>query len=126
MSKFWWKTNLKHKLRIFEIVILDTKWEDCKFPKNLCTKNFTYTKQFYIQEIATLHLSKIYFLKNTKKTCKSNNRDLNHDWKMKTGIITDFIFWGFVNRSNHQHMFWKMLLIKCRKNICEGVLLLKK
>ena len=42
--------------------------------------------------------------------------------KMKTGIIVDFIFGGFINRSNHQHMFWKMLLIKCRKNICEGVL----
>ena len=25
--------------------------------------------------------------------------------KMKTGIILDFIFWGFINRINHQHMF---------------------
>ena len=41
--------------------------------------------------------------------------------KMKTGIIVDFIFPGFINRSNHQHMFWKML-IKCRKNSCERVL----
>ena len=24
-------------------------------------------------------LSKIYFLKNAKKTCKANNCDLNHD-----------------------------------------------
>ena len=28
--------------------------------------------------------------------------------KMETGIIADFIFWGFINRSNHQHMFWRM------------------
>ena len=33
---------------------------------------------------------------------------------------------GFINRSNHQHMFWKMLLIKCKKNSCEGDLLQKK
>ena len=32
--------------------------------------------------------------------------------KMKTGIIFDFIFGGFINRSNHQHMLLKMLLIK--------------
>ena len=41
--------------------------------------------------------------------------------KMKTGITVDFIFWSFIIRSNHQNMFWKMLLIKCRKNICRGV-----
>ena len=39
-----------------------------------------------------------------------------------TAIIANFIFQGFINRSNHQHIFWKMLLIKCRKNSCEGVL----
>ena len=31
--------------------------------------------------MATVNLSKIYFLKNAKKTCKLNNRDLNRDWK---------------------------------------------
>ena len=46
----------------------------------MCTKNFTYTKKFYVHEIAAVDLSKIYFLKNAKKTCKSNNRDLNRDW----------------------------------------------
>ena len=45
---------------------------------------------------------------------------------MKTGIIADFIFRNFINRNNHQDMFWKMMLIKCRKNIREGVPLLKK
>ena len=46
----------------------------------MCTKNFTYTKKFYVHEIATVDLSKSYFLKNAKKTCKPNNRDLNRDW----------------------------------------------
>ena len=47
--------------------------------KNLCTKSFTHTKKFYVQEIAAVNLSNIYFLKNSEKTCKPNNRDLNHD-----------------------------------------------
>ena len=34
----------------------------------------------YVQEIAAINLSKIYFLKNAKKTCKPKNRDLNRDW----------------------------------------------
>ena len=37
-------------------------------------------KRFYVHEIAAVNLSKIYFLKNTKKTCKPNNCDLNRDW----------------------------------------------
>ena len=45
-----------------------------------CRDNFTYTKKFYVHEIAAVDLSKIYFLKNAKKTCKPNNRDLNRDW----------------------------------------------
>ena len=80
MSKFWWKNNLEHKSRIFEIVILNTKWKDCQSRKNLCTKKITYTKKFYVHEIAAVNLSKIYFLKNAKKTCKPNNCDLNRDW----------------------------------------------
>ena len=38
-------------------------------------------KKFYVHEIATVDLSKIYFLKNAMKTCKPNNRDLNREWK---------------------------------------------
>ena len=53
---------------IFEMVILNTKWKDCESRKNVCTKNFTNTKKFYVQEIDGVNLSKIYFLKNTKKT----------------------------------------------------------
>ena len=87
-----------------------------EIPQKLVYEKFTYTKKFYIHEITTINLSKIYLLKNAKKTCKPNKCNLNRNWKMKTGIIVDFIFQGFINRSNHQHMFWKMLLIKCRKN----------
>ena len=36
-----------------------------------------YEIKFYVHEIAAVELSKIYFLKNAKKTCKPNNRDLN-------------------------------------------------
>ena len=50
------------------MVILNTKWKDCKSCKTFCTKNFTYTKKFYVHEIAAVDLSKIYFLKNAKKT----------------------------------------------------------
>ena len=32
--------------------------------------------------------------------------------KMKTGIIIDFVFRGFINRSNQQDMFWKIMCIK--------------
>ena len=38
-------------------------------------------EKFYVHEkIAAVDLSKIYFLKKAKKTCKPNNRDLNRDW----------------------------------------------
>ena len=70
----------EHKLRISEIAILSTKWKDCKSHKNLSTKSFTYTKKIYVHEIAPVNLSKIYLLKDAKKTCKSNNHDLNRDW----------------------------------------------
>ena len=41
-------------------------------------------EKFYVHETAAVDLSKIYFLKNAKKTCKSNNRDLNRNWKSLT------------------------------------------
>ena len=33
-----------------------------------------------IPENAAVNLSKVYILKNAKKTCKPNNSDLNRDW----------------------------------------------
>ena len=49
-------SNFKHKMKRLEVP-----------QKNLCTESFTYTKKFYVHEIATVDLSKIYFLKNAKK-----------------------------------------------------------
>ena len=37
-------------------------------------QNLVYEK-FYLHEIAAVDLSKLYFLKNAKKTCKPNNRE---------------------------------------------------
>ena len=50
-----------------------------QIPQKLVYGQFTYTKKFYVHEIAAVNLSKIYFLKNPKKTGKSNKRDLNRD-----------------------------------------------
>ena len=36
-------------------------------------------KKIYVDENAAINLSKIYFPKNAKKTCKPNNRHLNGD-----------------------------------------------
>ena len=41
-----------------------------------------YTKKTYVHENAAINLSKIYFLKNAKRTRKPNNHDLNRDWKI--------------------------------------------
>ena len=42
-----------------------------------------YTKKFYLHEIAAVDISKIYFLKNEKKTCKPNNLDFKSRLKKK-------------------------------------------
>ena len=39
----------------------------------------SYVQEIYVHEIAAVNLSKIYLLKNAKKTFKPNNRDLNCD-----------------------------------------------
>ena len=36
--------------------------------------------KFYVHKISAVNLSKIYFVKNAKKTCEPNNRDLNRNW----------------------------------------------
>ena len=72
ISNFQWKSNLEHKLHIFEIVILIINWKDYKSRRRFYTKNFTYTKKIYVHETATVKLSKIYFLKNVKKPNQTN------------------------------------------------------
>ena len=78
--KYFTSFNLERKLRIFEIVILNTKWKTAN-PAKTCVRTISY-KKFYAREIIAVSLSKSYLLKNTKKTCKPNNRDLNLDWKI--------------------------------------------
>ena len=48
--------------------------------QKLVYEKFYVQEKFYVREIAAVNLSKIYFLKNAKKTSKPNNRDLNGDW----------------------------------------------
>ena len=48
-------------------------------PQKLVYETFTYTKKFYVHETAAVNLSKIYFLKKTKKTCKPDKPDLIRD-----------------------------------------------
>ena len=52
------KCNFKHKVKRLQLL-----------------QKRVYQK-FYVREIAAVNLSKIYFLKNAKETCKPNNRDL--------------------------------------------------
>ena len=43
-------------LSTFEIILNTAHW---KSRKNLCNKNFMYTKKIYVHETATVNLSKI-------------------------------------------------------------------
>ena len=43
-------------------------------------EKFYVHKEIYVHETATVNLSKIFFLKNAKKRCKPNKRDLKCDW----------------------------------------------
>ena len=54
-------------------------------PAKTCAWKIYVHEKFYADEIAAVNLSKICFLKNAKKICKTNNRDLNRDWISKTG-----------------------------------------
>ena len=48
-------------------------------PAKTCARKILRTQKKFTYTIAAVILSKIYFLKNAKKTYKPNNRDLNHD-----------------------------------------------
>ena len=49
-----------------------------QIPQKLVREKF-YVHEKILHEIAAVELSKLYFLKNAKKLCKPNNRDLNRD-----------------------------------------------
>ena len=61
-------------MHVFEIVILIVIRKTCG-RKILRTRN------------SAVNLSEIYFLKNAKKTCKPDNRDLNRDW---SNVVLDY------------------------------------
>ena len=69
-------------------------------------KNFTYTKKINVYETAAVNLSKVYFLKNAKKICKTNNHDLNRGWKIyyhvKTAASRTFAF----SRKYNVYIIW--------------------
>ena len=55
------KENLEHKLRIFQIVILNTKLRLQISQKVVCEKFYAHKKKFYVYEIAAVNLSKFTF-----------------------------------------------------------------
>ena len=70
------------------MAFLNTKWKDCKSCKSLCTKNFRWRFIKNLSIYLAVDISKIYFLKNAKKTCKPNNRDLNCDLITRNSLIS--------------------------------------
>ena len=61
--KHFRNSNFKHKMNKLQI------------PQKLVYEKFYVTKKFYVHEISSVNLSKIYFLKNAKKTCKPDKRE---------------------------------------------------
>ena len=76
-----------------------------EIPLKLGSENFTYMKKFYAYEIAAVNLSEIFFLKNAKKTCKPNNRDLNRDWIMAENNL------NYKERSSHKELFYETAVL---------------
>ena len=118
MSNLQWKSSLDNKSCTIKIVILNITWKDCKSRKILCKKKFTFTKKFYLHEIAAVNLSKIFFLKNAKKTYKPNNRDLNRDsvtylFNIRKSLICIFL--------RKMMMMMVMMMMTVMKFFCEMV-----
>ena len=54
--------------------------EKTAYTAKTCKRKILRTrKDLYVHEIPAVNSSKIYFLKNTEKTCKPNSRNLNRD-----------------------------------------------
>ena len=75
-----------------------------------------YMKKFYVHEIAAVDLSKIYFLKNAKKTCKPNNSDLNCDWNISQ---VSYVLWIFPFETQVNFLY-KISLVSIRLKNLEG------
>ena len=67
MSKFLRKSNLEHKLRILEIVILSTKWKKLQITQKLVYQ------RFYVHEIAPSIYAKITSWKMKRKHVNQTN-----------------------------------------------------
>ena len=55
-----------------------------EIPQRVVYEKFYLHEKILVHEIVAVNLSKIYFLKNAKKTCKPNKRDLNRDCNKAT------------------------------------------
>ena len=66
MSKFWQKSNLKHKLRFFEIVILNTKW--LQIPQKV-----VYEKFYLHEKILRTRNCRRRFIKNLLPEKRNEN-----------------------------------------------------
>ena len=62
----------------------------------LAYEKFSIHEKKYVYEIAAVNLSKIYFLKNAKKTCIPKNRDLNRDWINTESVMNIFIWFHWL------------------------------
>ena len=82
---------------IFEIIIFNTN-EKTANPAKTCVQ-VAVVKKIYVRETATVNLSKMYLMKNAKKTCKPNNRDLNRGCIVFTDLSNVKI--PFLKKWNH-------------------------
>ena len=69
------KEQSRHKLRIFEIVILNTKWEDCQ-----SRKNENVYEKFYVLEIAAVNLSRLLFPEKRKENMQTKQPQFKSRW----------------------------------------------
>ena len=61
-----------------------------QIPEKLMYEKFYVHQKILKHEIAAVNLLKNYFLKDAKKICKPNNRDLNRDWIILKPFISCF------------------------------------
>ena len=77
-----------------------------------CCGNTTIITFFWKRQLLSVHYHSVSFRKFITK--------------MKTGTIVDFIFRGFINRSNRQRMFWKISVNKMQEKQLRWSNFLKK
>ena len=74
-------------------------------------------EKLYVHKIADIILSKIELLRNAKKTCKPNNRNLNCNW-IKFFVPSDFmeVVVPIINKPWHEGGNVNFLLNRARIN----------